>query len=288
MCASCGIAPVDDIKLTICDGCDLVKYCSDKCRENHREQHEAECKKWKTELHDKELFNQPEKTCYGECPLCFLPLPIDHEKSIFHSCCCKKVCKGCAYADRISSGNTNCPFCREQAVNGEEEHCKRAMKRVKVNDPNALRQMGAIRFDEGDYDTALEYLTRAAKLGDAEVHYNLSRMYYRGEGVEKDNEKEVNHLEMAAIGGHPDARYNLAIIEGNNGNTERAVKHLIIAANLGYEKSMKELWVNYSCGTITKEELESTLRTHKAAIDATKSAQRDEGEAYFRGISAQL
>jgi len=52
------------------------------------------------------------------------------------------------------------------------------------------------------------------------------------------------------------------------------VKHFIIAGNLGYEESMKVLWKYYSAGGITKEELESTLRTHKAAIDATKSVQR--------------
>ena len=40
VCANCGIAGVDNIKLEDCDGCDLVKYCSDGCRELHREQHE--------------------------------------------------------------------------------------------------------------------------------------------------------------------------------------------------------------------------------------------------------
>ena len=64
---------------------------------------------------------------------------------------------------------------------------------------------------------------------------------------------------------------------------DRAVKHFIIAANLGYEKSMKELWGHYSDGNIIKEVLEVTLRTHKAAIDETKSAQRDAGEAALKG-----
>ena len=41
-CANCGIAGVDDIKLEECNDCDLVKYCSDKCREEHREQHVGE------------------------------------------------------------------------------------------------------------------------------------------------------------------------------------------------------------------------------------------------------
>ena len=60
-CASCGIAEVDDIKLKICDGgCDLAKYCSDECQENHKDQHNNECKKRKAEMHDKQLFTQPD------------------------------------------------------------------------------------------------------------------------------------------------------------------------------------------------------------------------------------
>ena len=35
VCAWCGIAAVDNITLEECDGCDLVKYCSDKCQEGH-------------------------------------------------------------------------------------------------------------------------------------------------------------------------------------------------------------------------------------------------------------
>jgi len=78
----------------------------------------------------------------------------------------------------------------------------------------------------------------------------------------------------------------LAIIEGINGNTKRLVKHYMIAAKLGEDRSMKALWEQYSAGNINKEELESTLRAHKAAIDATKSAQRDAGEAYHQRRAA--
>ena len=67
----------------------------------------------------------------------------------------------------------------------------------------------------------------------------------------------VHNWEKAAIGGHPDARYNLGVYEEVIGNTEKAVKHFIIAANLGYEKSMKELWRYYSAGNIMIESLDS-------------------------------
>ena len=96
----------------------------------------------------------------------------------------------------------------------------------------------------------------------------------KGEGVEKDYEKALYHNEMAAIGGHPGARHNLAAIEEELGNIKRAVKHAIIGANLGYGDSMKALWGYYSLGYIAKEELEAALRTNKAAIDATISPER--------------
>jgi len=283
VCANCGIAPVDDIKLKICDGgCDLVKYCSDACRENHRKEHEEECKKRRAELRDKELFEQTDKTCFGECPLCFLPMPIDTGKASFYTCCCKLVCTGCCYADYLSNGGDRCPYCREPAVDGEEENDKRVMKRVKVNDPNALKFMGGRHCSDGDYDKAFEYYKKAAELGDSIAHHFLGVMYYEGKDVEEDKEKGIHHYERAAIGGHPVARHNLGCIEGKNDNFERAMKHFIIAANLGYEKSMKELWTFYSDGDITKEKLDATLRAHQSAIDATKSQQRDAAEAYCR------
>jgi TPR repeat protein len=106
-------------------------------------------------------------------------------------------------------------------------------------------------------------------------------MYRDGEGVEKDEEKKVYHYEKAAIGGHPYARHNLGCAEHKYGNFDRSVKHYIIAANLGFELSMKELWKHYSAGNITKEDLESTLRAHKAAIDAMKSRQREAAEKFW-------
>jgi TPR repeat protein len=162
----------------------------------------------------------------------------------------------------------------------KEENKKRRIRRIKANDPDAISYTGTKLYHEGDYVTAFDHLTKAAELGDAESYYQLGCMYMTGEGVEKDEENAVYHYEKAAIGGHPDARHNLACYEGRNGNIERAVKHFIIAANLGDEESMKALWLHYSAGDITKEDLEATLRTHQAAVDAMKSQQREEAEAW--------
>lgn len=278
VCANCGVGEVDDIKLEDCDACDLVKYCSDKCTENHREQHEEECEIRAAKLRDDNLFRQPDGSHRGECPLCFLPMPLDPQKSTFHSCCSKIVCDGCVVAEIMSNGGVRCPFCREPTV--FEERNKRIMKRIKANDPAALCEMGTRLYHEGDHDKAFEYWTKAAELGDMEAHYQLGSMYWRGDGVERDEEKAVYHYENAAIGGDPYARHNLGCYEERKGNIERSVKHYIIAANLGHEGSMKALWKHYSAGNITKEKLEVTLRTHQAALDEMKSPEREVAEAW--------
>jgi hypothetical protein len=280
VCGLCGIAEVDNIKLEDCDGCDLVKYCGDKCREEHREQHEEECKKRKAELHDdKKLFTQPDVSHLGECPLCFLLMPLDQTKTTFYSCCSTQICDGCIYVHHVQNRSMNCPFCRELAPD-DEENRKRMMERAKANDPAALRRMGARRYYEGDYDVAFEYFTKAVELGDVESHSWLGVMYRKGEGVEKDEEKGVYLFKKAAIRGHPTARYNLGWREHESGNVERAVKHFIIAANVGDEKSMKALWGYYKDRNITKQELDATLRTHHAAINEMKSPERKAAEVW--------
>ena len=281
VCANCGIAEVDDIKLEEdCDGCDLVKYCSNDCQENHRGQHEDDCKKRRAELRDKELlFEQPDENYLGECPLCFLPMSLDPRKSTLMSCCCKVICAGCSYANKnreIEAGlEQRCAFCREPLPKSEEDVLKRLTKRIKKNDPDAMREMGKNHHDKGDYQGAFEYFTKAAELGSAGAHYNLSIMYGKGNGIEKDTEKYAFHLEEAAIRGQPEARHNLGCIEASVGRFERAKKHFIIAANLGYHDSLKLLRRLYTEGHASKEDYANALRAYQAAVEATKSRERE-------------
>jgi TPR repeat protein len=165
----------------------------------------------------------------------------------------------------------------------EEEADKRVMKRIKKNNcPAAMSQMGKKHFREGDYETAVEYYTRAAELGDAIAHYNLSCMYYKGEGVEKDMKKAIYHWEKAAIAGHPLARHCLGFVEANNGRYERAIKHWSIAANLGYHDSLKELRILYADGHASKEEYANALRAYQVAVDATQSSERERAEEAWK------
>jgi hypothetical protein len=288
-CASCGTPAVDDVKLKKC-ACGLVKYCSDECQEKHREQHEEECMKTIAAIRDRDLFEQPNESDLGDCPICCLPLPLDQKKTTLNDCCSKLICNGCDFANQkreFAAGlERRCAYCREPAAKSQEEHHKRAMKRIKKNCPVAMREMGRKCYREGDYGTAFEYLTKAAESGDIAAHNYLSGMYHLGHGVEKDMKKQVYHAEQAAIGGNPEARFNLGYYEFQNGRFERAVKHLSIAANLGFEESLKWLRQLHSGGHATKEEYANALRAYQDAFEATKSAERKKAEVYYDAMNA--
>ena len=275
-CASCGIAGLDDIKLKDCD-CDLVKYCSDECQEDHRPKHEEECKKRVAELHDEILFEQPEGSHLGDCPICCLPLLIGTSTTLL-TCCSKQICTGCYIMNKKREHERKlqhkCEFCREAPHKTNEESFERLIKRVEANDPVAINSMGTSYSNQREYKAAFEYFTRAAALGDANAHYKLSGLYQFGRGVEKDEIKQIHHLKEAAIGGHPHARYNLGCVESENGRMDRAAKHFIIATKLGCDKSLDNLKVLYEAGHVSKDDFDAALCGHQAAIDASTSPQR--------------
>ena len=236
-------------------------------------------------MHDDDVFTQPDASHIGECPICFLPLPLHPRKSTMMGCCSKLICRGCDHANarsQVEHGlEQRCAFCRELAPESEEEHLKNVMNRIEKHDePVAMTQMGKKNYHEGDYWKALQYYTNAAELGDVEAHYLLGGLYCHGEGVEKDEKKAVSHWEQAAIGGHPGARGLLAGHEMENGRPDRASKHFIIPANLGCDFSLKAAKELFIGGIVSKDEYAAALRRYQAAVDATKSAEREEGEMF--------
>jgi len=154
------------------------------------------------------------------------------------------------------------------------------MKRVKAEDPVAMREHGLNRYHAGDFKSGFEYVKRAAELGDGDAHHNLAVLYLRrGYDGGSDAKKGMHHMEQAAIAGHPDSRYNLASFDNHHGRVDRAIKHWTIAANLGHDLSLAELKLRYKSGVVSKEIFAGALRGHQAAVDATKSPQREAAEA---------
>ena len=144
-CASCGIADVDDIKLMECAECDLVRYCSDECRQDHKSQHGEDCKKRAAQLHDELLFKQPESSHLGDCPICCIPLPLDSK--FVQICCGKLICNGCAHANKMreeeASLDPSCPICKESLMKFTPDELEKFVtKRIKMNDPLMIRHKG--------------------------------------------------------------------------------------------------------------------------------------------------
>jgi hypothetical protein len=195
VCAACGITSDDgDIKLKTCSGCKLVKYCGTKCQIEHRPKHKLACKKRAAELRDELLLKKPESTHLGDCPICFIPLPLDREtKCMLMSCCSKLICTACCYTNRnreMDNGvQHKCPFCRKPEPKHQAEADQNRMRRIEKNDPDAICEMGTRCYAVDDYAGAIKYFTKATALGSAQAHYQLSTMYNYGTGVEKDRKK---------------------------------------------------------------------------------------------------
>jgi hypothetical protein len=93
-------------------------------------------------------------------------------------------------------------------------------------------------------------------------------------------------IEEAAIAGQPQARLALGNDEWDNNNDQRAVKHWIIAATQGDDRSILTLMALFKMGCLSKEDLAAALRAHHAAVDATKSPQRKAAEECFNVLHA--
>ena len=115
-------------------------------------------------------------------------------------------------------------------------------------------------------------------------NYHIITRYFFLKNDEKEGcEKYLYHLEEAAIAGQAEARHDLANYEGRNGRKERAVRHLIIAANLGHDMAIKKLQFVYAEGMVgkdvfSKEDFAAALRAYQTAVNEAKSPQREEAE----------
>ena len=282
MCANCGKGEEESINLKKCGACKMVRYCSAACQHAHRPQHKKECRKRAAELHEEALFRQP---LLEDCPICFLRLSRLHTGTRYISCCGKTICGGCIHAGGMTDNDQLCPFCRALVPKLEEEILERTMERVEVDDAQAMYQLGCC-YAKGvyglpqDHAKALELWHRAGKLGGAFANHNIGFAYLFGRGVERDVKKAKHYFELAAIGGNVEARHNLGSLEGKAGNTGRALKHFMIAAEGGYDKSLKTIQQMYSKGYATKEDYAKALRAYQAYLAEIKSDQRDKAAAF--------
>jgi len=292
----------------------LVKYCNPTCQRNHWPKHKKPCKQRAAELHDEALFKDPQAK--EDCPICFLPMPtklinsfsfppattssvpindfaIAHtelaEKTMetYYSCCAKTICGGCIHSFGKTGNNDKCPFCNtDTEVNSDAENIGNIMKRVDSNDTGAMRLLGNCYYSgllglQQDATKAIELWIRAAEFGCSKAHNDLGVHYYHGENWKKAK----FHLEAAAMAGHEGARNDIGHLEFLQfNNTDRAIKHWIIAASAGSYLAMNAMRSCFENGIdIDRESLDSTLTAYNTSCGEMRSEARDAYICSFLG-----
>ena len=266
----------------------------------HRPKHKKACKKRAAELFDEELFKDPPDQ--QECPICMLPMPLDQGQIKFQTCCGKGICGGCLHAqmkEDLRSGKDwgesgACAFCREPGTNSNEVANMRLNNLMERNNARALyiaathymNMNGERAALRGLYcknpAKAIELFTKSAEFGCADAYSILGKMYADGDVVEKDVKKAKHYFELGSIGGSIGARHNLACLDADGGDIERASKHFVICAKAGNGLSLSCVKKCFKDGIVTKDEYAEVLRAYQKQQEDRKSAMRDESFVVMR------
>ena len=111
-----------------------------------------------------------------------------------------------------------------------------------------------------------------------DAHYQLGNAYYSGDGVEEDKPRGIHHWQQAAMKGELVSRHNLAVVEYQERNFQRAMQHYMISAKLGYEKSLNAIMRRFKEGHATKAQYAEALLGYRDAVEEMKSPQREEAK----------
>ena len=82
------------------------------------------------------------------------------------------------------------------------------------------------------------------------------------------------------MAGYSNARHYLAIEEGEADNTERALKHYMIAVRSGNSDSLNNIKELYEDGCTTKDYYKKALQSYQEYLGEIISPQRDEAAAF--------
>lgn len=134
---------------------------------------------------------------------------------------------------------------------------------------------------------AIEYLKRAAELGNAEAQCELGLFYEKGKVVEQSLEKAVEWYRKAAEQGHVDSQYTLGYYyrygRGVEQSDEKAKEWWRKAAEQGDALAQAEFYFYYNYNGIQSQEKAAVECFRKAAEQGHASAQYDLGLCYEKG-----
>jgi len=239
-----------------------------------------------------------------ECPICFVPLPIDDKATFYRPCCGKIICKGCI-ADQIhmlmrDSGDemqeeminplNKCMLCRTEAhgnsheLNMKAAHngWREAMVRVGkyyLRDArhNSFDSVETRRKKVADKQTGIDWLRRASHAGSGKAAEKLGDLVLETpcQGC-ADLLDAHRHFRRAVKLGRVQAYVKIGNIELNRGEVASAMDNYRKAAICGVKSEglVKVLKRGFMDGYITRDEYFSTLFKHYKANDEMNSESR--------------
>ncbi|EJK77681.1 hypothetical protein THAOC_00471 [Thalassiosira oceanica] len=183
---------------------------------------------------------------------------------------------------------SDCAFCRSSPPDNDADALPMVQARVAKKDPEAINYLGEQYFHgvlglQKDMQKAVDLYTEAAELGSIQALFNLGFAYERGNGVKQDMAKAAEFYGRAAMQGHVGCRHNLGVIEFKKGNCDRAARHFLISAKMGYKESVDNIKLAFSAGLATKEQYTQALRECQDAVEEMKSHDRDEAAKRLGG-----
>ena len=154
--------------------------------------------------------------------------------------------------------------------------------------------IGSNEKPDDDWEAVL-WLQRASDQRYAQATFELGRMYYRGQGVERSFEKAIELWEPLAEAGMPDAQASLAYVyqhgHGRDKDLDRAVRLYAEAAAQGQRDAIQNLAVIYASGRGTEQDFRKARELWEVlAEQGDDDAQFGLGLLYFngRGVPADL
>ena len=293
--------------LVKCRACKCVWYCDKECQNKHWKEHKKECKRIKkaldkrggkldvgSELDIGPLGKVPSRE---ECPICMRVLPIHTKLQCYFACCGKTLCCGCNLQHQTQTRAVNakrakrkqplfpstCAFCRTEMPDSNEEILARARKRVELRDPYALQNL-AMHYGRGtlglpvDQTKCIQLVRQSAGLDFSGAQYQLGSFYDTGAmGLERNEKEALKYYEKAAEGGFVLAQHNLGCTEQENGNFVTAMRHLRLAASVGFKPSIEALiQCFFEVGLLHHADLAETAQAMYRARAEMKSEGRDQ------------
>ena len=158
--------------------------------------------------------------------------------------------------------------------------------------PEDIYLEGKKLFEEKNYDQAVEYLKKAAKLKNLDAMKLLADCYFYGRGIEQNLQQAFDYYRRSADLGNPESRnafadfyYNGYVVKQNY---SRAFKYYEQAVKLGNITAMKNLGNCYFYGRGIEQNYEKAVELYLKTVDNLDAeAMNNLGECYYNGLGTK-